>query len=241
MARYPNAIWTPASPKNIGGPLGKVRLMVEHIEQGTESGTNSWFKNPAAQVSSHFGTAKTGQLYQFVDTNTIAWAEMNYNDVAISNEHEGMSGQPLAPQQIESDAELGVWLFHQHNIPLVRTTNPNGSGWIGHGELGVDGGNHINCPGNPVLAQIPEILVKAKTLITPPIPPLPKYPSPADLKASGLIALANPEEAHKAITNGWPLYGWNGLDFVPWKPRLLSLASQYASANYLKPNHTPKA
>jgi N-acetylmuramoyl-L-alanine amidase len=239
MARYPGATFVAASPKNIGGPIGHIRLGVEHIEQGSESGTNSWFQNPAAQVSAHFGIAKTGQVFQFVDTNTIAWAEMSYNDVAISVEHEGMSGSPLTPEQVEADAKLYVWLFKTHGIPLARTTDPNGSGWIGHGELGIPGGDHINCPGNPVLAQMPAIIAKAKSLLTPPKPPLTRYPSTADLTKAGLVALQNPQEAQIALTNGWALWGWNGTAFVPFKARLLSGSSQYASESYAK--RKPKA
>jgi hypothetical protein len=238
MARYPAATFVAASPKNIGGPIGHIRLGVEHIEQGSESGTNSWFQNPAAQVSAHFGIAKTGQVFQFVDTHTIAWAEMSYNDVAISVEHEGMSGTPLTPAQVAADAKLYVWLFKTHGIPLARTKNPKGSGWIGHGELGVPGGDHINCPGSAVLAQMPAIITKAKSLLTP-TPHLPRYPSPDDLAKASLVALISPQEAQLALQNGWTLWGWNGTGFVPFKARLLSGSSQYANVRWVNPK--PKA
>jgi len=226
MAKYPKAIWTPAAATNHGGPIGKITLGVMHIEQGTESGTNAWFKNPAAQVSSHFGVGKDGKVYQFVDTSVTAWAEVNYNGQAISIEHEGMSGTPLTPQQIAADEDLYVWIYHTHGVPLARTTDPTKSGWIGHGELGVEGGNHISCPGAPILAQINTIIAGAKTKLSTP------NPSSAQLAAHGYVLLSNPVEAALATKNGWAIFVWNGVGFSNAPASLPVGTHEYASKNY---------
>jgi len=167
MARYPGAVWLGDNVPNVGGPIGQVRLGVMHIMSGTLAGTDNWFQNPAAQVSAHFGVGKDGTVHQYVDTSMTAWAEANYNGVAISIEHEGNSGDSLTTAQIAADVALYEWLNTTSNIPLVRTTDPNGSGWIGHGELGVAGGNHLACPGQPILNQIPTILAQTNQ---PPAP-----------------------------------------------------------------------
>ena len=148
---------------NQGGAIGPVRLGVAHIMEGTLAGTDSWFMDPAAQVSAHFGVGKNGAVHQYVDTSRIAWAEANYNSVAISVEHEGNTGDSLTPQQIAADQPLVRWLNQTSGIPLVMSTD---AGWCGHGQLGVSGGNHPDCPGQPILNQWPEVLNAA-----PPAPP----------------------------------------------------------------------
>ena len=124
---------------------------------GTLAGTDSWFHDPAAQVSAHFGVGKDGTCYQWVDTATVAWAEASYNGEAISIEHEGISGDSLTPAQIAADVQLVQWI----GLPLVMAPSPSGTGWIGHGELGAAGGNHPDCPGSPILAQWPAVLALA--------------------------------------------------------------------------------
>lgn len=151
---------------NQGGLIGPVRLGVVHVMEGTLAGTDSWFMNPSAQVSAHFGVGKNGAVHQYVDTSLIAWAEANYNSVAISVEHEGNSGESLTPQQIAADQPLAQWLKKTSGIPLVMSTY---AGWCGHGQLGVEGGNHPDCPGQPILNQWPEVLN-----VAPPAPPTPK-------------------------------------------------------------------
>jgi N-acetylmuramoyl-L-alanine amidase-like protein len=154
MARYPAAIWRGPVP-NQGGPMGAVDLGVVHIMQGTLAGTDSWFHDPAAQVSAHFGIGKDGTVYQWVDTGTVAWAEAAFNDQAISVEHEGVSGDELTGPQLEQLVTLMRWVSEVHGVPLKLWPF---SGWTGHGELGVAGGNHPDCPGTPIMLQLPEVL-----------------------------------------------------------------------------------
>ena len=57
--RYPGADWRPISGNfRRGGNTPK--FMIIHIMQGTLAGSDSWFRNPAAQVSAHFGVGKDG-------------------------------------------------------------------------------------------------------------------------------------------------------------------------------------
>jgi peptidoglycan hydrolase-like protein with peptidoglycan-binding domain len=172
MAIYPDAQWHGPVP-NQGGAMGQIRLGVVHIMSGSQAGTDSWFHNPSAQVSAHFGIAKDGTVFQWVDTNTIAWAEANYNGEAISIEHEGQSGEQLTFAQAVALSKLMAWLWQTHQIPLARTSDPNGHGWIGHGELGAAGGAHPNCPGQPILDQLPTVLKAAWQIVFPPAPPAP--------------------------------------------------------------------
>lgn len=228
MARYPKAIWTPASNSNEGGAIGKITLGVMHIEQGSEAGTNSWFKNPSAQVSAHFGNAKDGSLYQFVDTSRVAWAEMGYNSDAISIEHEGLSGQSLTPEQIATDVGLYEWLHTTHGIPLVRTVHPSIPGWIGHGELGYMGGDHPDCPGEPVLCQIPHILAGAVNKIKT------AAPTAEQLSSHGYVLVKDLVEAQNVIRNHGTLLVWNGLGFSNSPAHNPPGTHEYAGAQYIR-------
>lgn len=163
---YPRAKYVPADPVNVGGALDadSVRLFVLHVAQGSaQSGIDAWFRNPKAQVSAHFSISRFGTVHQHVALSRIAWAEKDYNDVAISIEHLGYSGQRLTRRQLKSSLALLDWLHSQFpRVPLRRTAAVLGHGVIGHGELGVAGGDHPSCPGEPILAQVARALASAK-------------------------------------------------------------------------------
>lgn len=154
---YPKAKYVPANPANVGGVLDPVlvRLFVIHIAQGWyQSGLDAWFANPAASVSAHFSISRLGVVHQHVPLTRVAWAEMEYNNVAWSIEHLGYSGDKMPYLQRRASMRLIWWLHEQApHVPLKRTGDPNGHGVIGHGELGVAGGDHPDCPGWPILAQ----------------------------------------------------------------------------------------
>ena len=166
---YPKAKYVPAAPTNMGGMLdpAKVRLFVLHVAQGSnQSGVDAWFDDPKAQVSAHFSVSRFGEIHQHVPLDRVAWAEAGYNDVAISIEHLGYSGQQLTRAQLRASLALLDWLHGEFTqVPLHRVGNPNGTGIIGHGELGVLGGDHPDCPGTPILYQF-NIALRPK-LVTP--------------------------------------------------------------------------
>lgn len=64
----PTPIWIGAHPNNYGAarPNGLPIAIVMHTMQGTLAGCDSWFNNPSAQVSSHYGLGLQGQLHQYV-------------------------------------------------------------------------------------------------------------------------------------------------------------------------------
>jgi hypothetical protein len=72
--------------------------------EGTLDGTGAWFHDPSAEASSHFGVGKDGRMYQWVDTDDAAWAEMAGNSSWISIECEGHSGDSLT----DGDRNLAI-------------------------------------------------------------------------------------------------------------------------------------
>jgi hypothetical protein len=162
------------------------RLFVLHIQEGTEAGTDAWFHNSAAQVSSNFGNPLTGRPDQWVDTDDRAWAQMAYNDVAISVENEGDSGDSLNANQLENAAQILAWAHTTHGTKLQVTDDPDGEGVIGHGQLGVAGGDHPDCPGAPILAQRQQIVDRAKQILGQPVDPTPT-PASNELVVDGML------------------------------------------------------
>jgi hypothetical protein len=177
--RYPGAEWRPISINY--QPGGCVpRYLILHVMQGTLAGTDSWFRNPAAQVSAHFGIGKEGAVYQWCDTADTAWHAAQANPVAIGVEHEGDSGDSLTDAQLAADAELLAWATEHHPIPLQITNDPvHGSGLAWHGLGGTAWGGHFDCPGSPIVAQRPAIIARAQAIRTPSPAPAPVMLPPA--------------------------------------------------------------
>ena len=157
--RYPLALWRPINVNYSKGG-NEPRLLIVHIMQGTIDGTDSWFRNPISTVSAHFGVAKDGTVIQWVNTEDIAWHAVAANPISIGVEHEGFSGEPLTNLQLDATAELLGWAQTQY--PAINdwiNTRPDvGSGLSWHGLGGIAWGNHPNCPGAPIVHQLPEIL-----------------------------------------------------------------------------------
>lgn len=139
-----------------------LRWLVVHIQQGYESGTEATFKNPKAKVSAHFGNPKKGRLDQWVEVGDRAWAQAAGNDQGISVENEGFTGHKLTRNQLTNLANLYTWCHLQHGIPLVISGSPTHSGLIGHGQGGIPWGDHLDCPGAPILKQRAKILRMTK-------------------------------------------------------------------------------
>ncbi|MFI6904898.1 N-acetylmuramoyl-L-alanine amidase [Nonomuraea sp. NPDC050394] len=165
MARMPGATWMPITVNYTLGGQREVRGVVLHIMAGTLGGTDSWFRNRQAQASSHFGTGRSGQLRQWVDTRDKAWTQGDGNSRWISIENEGRGGDELTDAQLDRCAEVLAWAHRVHDVPLQSTSDPNGRG-LGHHSMGGQAwGGHTSCPGPRIIAQKREIIVRAKRII----------------------------------------------------------------------------
>ncbi|WP_432068238.1 peptidoglycan-binding protein [Streptomyces sp. C10-9-1] len=164
MARFKGATWRPIPVNYTSGGQTSVRGLVVHIMAGTLAGTDSWFRNSAARASSHFGTGKGGALYQWVDTANRAWAQANGNREWLSIENEGRGGDALTSAQMDRIAEVFAWVHKTYGVPLQITSSPNGRGLGYHAMGGSSWGGHTQCPGRRIIAQLPEIVARAKRL-----------------------------------------------------------------------------
>jgi hypothetical protein len=201
VARYPAAQWRPI-PVNYTPASISPNLLIEHIMEGTLSGTDAWFRNPAAQASAHFGVGKDGTVYQWVDTSDVAWHAANANGRSIGVEHEGYSGQALTPAQLNATAKILAWAAGVHPVPLVLAANSSSDGLAWHGLGGATWGNHPDCPGPPIVAQLPAILAQAQGGSPP-------SPAPVPFEEEDMM-LSNGPGAATVIRTADGAYKWIG-------------------------------
>lgn len=169
MTLAPFAEWIgPTKNRSAGGMRRPIRGLVLHIMQGTESGSESWLKNPRSQASAHFLNPKVGGLKQLVDTDDRAWAQASGNLSWVSVENEGRSGESLTASQLANVARLLAWLHDTEGVPLDVTDDvgKRGLGW--HGMGGKAWGGHPDCPGEPIKNQRPQIVRLAMAITTTP-------------------------------------------------------------------------
>lgn len=194
MSRWTDlADWQGETP-NEGGAMGRIRMLVVHIEQGTNTGSISWCKNASSKVSAHFFNPKAGRLVQLVDTDRVAWAEVDFNDIALSCENEGYSGESLTANQMENIAQLLARAHSVYGVPLSVLDDPSGGGVIGHGGLGAAGGGHYDCPGNPVLSQRAAIVARAAEILA--------IPTEDDMDMNTPVAFSSNLKAYFDSTGG---------------------------------------
>lgn len=192
MVAKPNIVWKGSHEKNRRpreagiAPEG----LVLHIAEGSMEGMASWFANPIAQVSAHFGVGKDGRVWQFVDLKdagfthgkTKAWGEptasivlsqpdLNPNDYLLGIEHEGKSGDVMTSAQFDASTRLAAWLFE--TVLLVSGATGvavDRNHIIRHGEIAPL--TRSRCPGYPE-QTLTAYVTEVKRLLTPQTPPAP--------------------------------------------------------------------
>ncbi|MCC5877981.1 MAG: N-acetylmuramoyl-L-alanine amidase, partial [Candidatus Sumerlaeia bacterium] len=143
---YGPAIWNPADSSNYNTGRGgnSIDYWVNHwIGIGTYAGTISWFKNPSANVSSHFVVRNSdGQITQMVRIADTSWHAGNslMNRRSIGVEHEAIESNPgmwNSMPMLEASATMCRYFTDLYGIPRTR------SYIIGHNEVP----RATTCPG----------------------------------------------------------------------------------------------
>lgn len=165
--KMPGAVWHAVQNFTKGGQDDVLGVVV-HIMDGTLEGSQSWFNNPVAQASSHFGTGKDGALRQWVDAADRAWAQSAGNRTYLSVENEGRGGDSLTKAQITANAKVLAWAHKEYDVPLKLATRVGDTGLAYHALGGAAWGGHTSCPGSHIVAQLGEIVAEAKLIANPP-------------------------------------------------------------------------
>lgn len=112
----------------------KPEAIVIHIMDGTLVGTDSWFNDPASQVSAHYGIGKSGEVHQYVKEEDTAWHAgridtptwkliklgINPNVYTIGIEHEGRPDDVWTDAMKQSSASLIREICQRWQIPVDR-------------------------------------------------------------------------------------------------------------------------
>jgi N-acetyl-anhydromuramyl-L-alanine amidase AmpD len=187
MAPKPTIKWVGSPNHWTGRDNNPVIAIVDHIMQGTMGSTRGWFNNPASQVSSTFGVGKDGSIEQYVALTDAAWAngiaenidvsipwlanaisnKVNENNLTVSIEHEGNTGDVMPEAQYQATLALHRWLISQYNIQVDRKHI------LGHYQI--SGHIKANCPGTGFpWSRLMADLSNATVLTTDSHTPLPK-------------------------------------------------------------------
>ncbi|MBD3329816.1 hypothetical protein GF357_04975 [Candidatus Dojkabacteria bacterium] len=166
-------------------------IIVLHIMEGTLIGTDSWFQNPDAGGSAHYGIGKNGEVHQYADEAHACWANnpprspsarivrrrqnVNANFYTIAIEHEGYTGQPWPDKMFNKSARLVADICRRWNIPISRDHI------IGHYEI--DSIGRPNCPGTGLTDQWSRYISKVQNYAYPPVSPPKPTPKPAPTPA----------------------------------------------------------
>jgi len=151
----------PGVNHNSGGNVP--RIFVVHIMVGYMAGTDTIFRNPNTEASAHFGVSRGGTVWQWVDTDDIAWHAFDANTYSIGVEHAGFPTEPLTDPQIEASGKLYAWV--NKNYPAVDlwvNKRIQGSGIAYHSQYGAWNLDAHTCPGTIIEGQIHDILDVAK-------------------------------------------------------------------------------
>jgi hypothetical protein len=226
MAIMPGAVWRPLPSGAVStARMSAFDIICIHTMVGSLAGTDSYFRTGSA--NSHFGTGGDGTIYQWVDTSIQSWANLNGNHHVISienadigpefpkwNTNSGAEVPAFTGAQIEAIAKVVAWTCKTHNIPceLIPDAKPGRRG-IGYHRQGVPGymvagaekwSNATGkvCPGDRRVAQIPQIIARAKQILNP--TPLEDDMTPDQAKQLS--------EMHWQLTTALPLAGRPGAD-----------------------------
>lgn len=139
-----------------------IDMIVLHIMEGSlpKSGQYSWFNDPTAKASSHYGIRKDGRVIEWVAPEHTAWHAglvrnpsakivkerkgINPNDYSIGIEHEGFASDTTPEAQVRASAELVADLCFHFGIPCDHDHV------IGHREIRSD----KPCPGKLPITKI---------------------------------------------------------------------------------------
>ena len=128
---------------------------------GTLAGTDSWFANPASQVSAHYGVALSGDFHRYVSRFDTAWANgllesgnnwpgppgvnPNWLTVSIETEDNGDQAEPVTTEMyatvrtlvrtvLASFPSIAYLMGHRNISPRSRPNCP-GPRWVDSGTL----------------------------------------------------------------------------------------------------------
>lgn len=154
-----------------------ILLIVLHYTVSVDSGWNGvlanvrWFDSAAAQASSNYIVARTGECAYIVPETQKAWAQAGFNRVALSVEvtNTGKSPTYVATGGRQRLVQLLVAMHKRWGVPLrhgaVSGCSVVRSGVVEHYDLKACGGGHVD--DTPYHAEVDSIIAAAAKAAAP--------------------------------------------------------------------------
>lgn len=120
------------------GSQGRINptTLIFHEAVSTAESLYAYWTTPGVELESHFYIARSGTIYQYMDTNVRADANVDANSFAISVEtwDDGNKDPNLAwnPAMLASAKRLAAWVCDVHGIKKGPALTWNGGGIGGH-------------------------------------------------------------------------------------------------------------
>ena len=225
---------------NHGGRRARTDGVVLH-STGSRSATSQfgWFSNPKAQASSHVHVADDGTVERYVPDDLIAWANGQGNGRLLAIETQGDGTTPWTEAQLDSIAQAIAAWHRKYDFPLrLMTSSKPAEKGIGYHRLGVPrskwgvgvwlipGGERWSsavgkvCPGDPRIAQMPEVLRRVKAIVgdTTPTSPTPPNVKPVQVKPTVIYTVGSTgtkvKNLQKALNRVFPSYSKLAVDGI---------------------------
>ena len=132
MARCPHATWKPIKHHFVKGkmvqPIRGLVLHLTDVRDQTLPSLHGFFDNPhqeGKKRSAHFGVSRDGEMWQFVDTDDVAfavdgvWGGDGVDNHWVSVENSGKFPDLLTQKQIGTVANLFFWLHETFGVPFA--------------------------------------------------------------------------------------------------------------------------
>lgn len=232
MARMPGAVW---QGEHGSVSMARYDIVCVHTIVGR-----------APAHAAHFSTEGYGKIYQSRDTalRSAANASGNHRIIAIENQdlgdpfpvwntNDGHAVPGFTAAQIEAIAEILVWAYRVHGIPLVPCpdSRPSSRG-IAYHRQGIDGnfagysyGGRVAggelwtasygkvCPGDRRISQLLEVIIPRARVLAgldrPPVTAESEYDNvfggswPASLEATNQVVVCPTGTASAVVKNSW--------------------------------------
>lgn len=135
MAKCPFAVQQIIPESGQQGRINPTTLIFHEAVSSADSLRDYW-NSPGVELESHFYISSTGTIYQYMDTNVRADANVDANGFAISVETwDNSNRDPLLgwnSAMLAAAKRLAAWVCDVHDVKAAPATTWNGGGIGGH-------------------------------------------------------------------------------------------------------------
>lgn len=112
------------SPNYTRGRSRKVSKIIIHWIVGNLSAADAVFRNPASQVSAHYGI-ENSKIHQYVKESDTAWHAMSANPFSIGIENSAAPGRPATTTTYKTLAKLCADICKRYKLNPDKAIEPH--------------------------------------------------------------------------------------------------------------------